>query len=46
MDEKPRPGGLPEQSSNPGLDNIKILLRHYAITLPGISVWQHILLIK
>lgn len=33
-------------SSNPGLDNIKIFLSHYAIMLPCINVWQYIVLIK
>lgn len=38
MGEKPREGGMPELSSNPDLDNIKIILGHYADVLPCINI--------
>lgn len=37
---------MPVLSSNPGLDNVKIFLSHYAIMLPCINVQQYKVLIK
>lgn len=30
--------------SNPGPDNLKILLSHYATVFPCVNVWQYMLL--